>query len=274
MLVRDAATLMLLRDAPELEVFMLRRSPKSVFAAGAHVFPGGGVEVADSAPGVAGRVSGVDDTAASAALGLAGRGLAFWVAAIRETFEEAGLLLAAPRSGVAVSSQRLDAHRTSLNAGDASWAEILDAEDLVMDGGALRVLAHFLTPEGAPRRYDTWFFVATAPEGQEGVHDDGEVVHSEWVRPVVALERRQRNEIDMIPPTVCSLMCLARFGTAAEVLAAADTAAAAPNSPPLVVTDMSGERIALDPDELSVAMPGWKPLGNRPDVGFEQEGAA
>lgn len=273
MLVRDAATLMLLRDAPDLEVFMLRRSPESVFAAGAYVFPGGAVEAADSTPGISGRLAGVDDESASAALGVQGRGLAFWVAAIRETFEEAGLLLAAPKSGVSVDPQRLDAHRASLNAGDTCWAEVLDAEDLVMDGGALRLFAHFLTPEGAPRRYDTWFFAAATPEGQVGMHDNGEAVHSEWVRPAVALERQERSEIELIAPTICSLMWLARFEKTTEVLAAAD-AAAAPNSTPLVVTDMSGERIALDADELSVAVPGWRPLGCRPDLGSKQEGVA
>ena len=274
MLVRDAATVMLLRDAPDLEVFMLRRSPETVFASGAYVFPGGAVDADDSSHHLSERVAGVDDAAASGALGMPGGGLAFWVAAIRETFEEAGLLLAGPRSGGAVDRERIDSHRTSLNAGEASWSEVLDAEDLVMEGGALRLFAHFLTPEGAPRRYDTWFFAAATPEGQHGVHDDGEAVHSEWVRPVDALERQSRNEIDLILPTVCSLRWLARFASAAEVLAAADAAAVTPDSPPLVVTDIFGERIALDADELSGAVPGWRPLDTWPDLGSEQEGVA
>lgn len=253
---------------------MLRRNPESVFAAGAYVFPGGAVEAADSTPGLSGRICGVDDGAASAALGVQGRGLAFWVAAIRETFEEAGLLLAAPRSGAAVDAQRLDGHRRALNAGHTSWAEVLDAEDLVMDGGALRLFAHFLTPEGAPRRYDTWFFAAATPEGQVGTHDNGEAVHSEWTRPAVALQRHERSEIELIAPTICSLTWLARFETTAQALAAADAAAVAANRPPLVVADMSGERIALDAGERAVAAPGWRPLGDRPDICSEQEGVA
>jgi len=252
---------------------MLRRSPESVFAAGAYVFPGGAVDSADSAHGLSNRISGVDDGVADRALGRPGRGLAFWVAAIRETFEEAGLLLAAPPSDAAVDRPRLDAHRASLNAGATSWAEVLDAENLIMDGGALRVFAHFLTPAGAPRRYDTWFFAAAAPDDQEGMHDHGEAVDSEWVRPAAALARRERNEIDLISPTICCLASLARFGTTAEVLAAAD-ASAVPLSAPLVVADMFGERIALDADEISSAVPGWRPLDGGPAVRSEQEGVA
>ncbi len=279
MLVRDAATVMLLRDAPDLEVFMLRRSPETVFASGAYVFPGGAVDGGDSAHVVTGRVTGVDDAAASRALGLSGGGLAFWVAAIRETFEEAGLLLASTRSGSAADAGRLDVHRRSLNAGEASWSEILDSEDLEMEGGALRVFAHFFTPVGAPRRYDTWFFAAPAPEGQEGVHDDGEAVHSEWVRPADALARHERDEIDLISPTICCLRWLHRLGGTAEVLAAADAAASSPRCAPLVVADSFGERIALDAQEMTVAVPGWRPLGDFvgsrfAEMGSEREGVA
>ncbi|MCZ7535431.1 MAG: NUDIX domain-containing protein [Acidimicrobiia bacterium] len=276
MLVRNAATVMLLRDAPDLEVFMLRRSPETIFASGAYVYPGGAVDVADSAHAVSGRVTGVDDGAASRSLGLPGGGLAFWVAAIRETFEEAGLLLASTRSGTSADADRLDAHRRSLNSGEVSWSEILDSEDLVMEGGALRVFAHFLTPAGAPRRYDTWFFAAAAPEGQEGVHDDGEAVHSEWVRPSDALARNERADIELIMPTIRSLRWLERFETTAAVLAAADAAASASaqDRAPLVVSDTFGERIALDDDEMAVAVPGWRPLSTWTDAGSEREGVA
>lgn len=274
MLVRDAATVMLLRDAPDLEVFMLRRNPMSVFAAGAYVFPGGAVDVGDSATSVAARVSGIDEEAAGRSLALREGALAFWVAAIRETFEEAGLLLAEPRSGSPFEAGRIEELRRDLNAGEASWEAMLESEDLVMRGGDLKVFAHFLTPEGAPRRYDTWFFAAPAPSGQVGAHDDGEAVHSEWVTPSSALDRYRSGGLEMISPTLFSLGWLSRFGSAAEVLAAADAAAPSTVSAPLVVPEGFGERIALDDAERSAAVPGWRPLSMRYEMVLDSEGVA
>lgn len=273
MTVRDAATVMILRDAPTLEVFMLRRSPDTVFAGGAYVFPGGAVDPHDAAPAVATRIDGLDDAAASRALALPGGGLAVWTAAIRETFEESGLLLAEPRSGRSPDRARLEEHRRALNSGETSWPDILDAEDLVMRGSELRVVAHFLTPPGAPRRYDTWFFAAPAPEGQHGVHDNGEAVDSAWIRPGEALEMGARDEIELIAPTIFTLRWLARFDTADEVLDAADRATSGGGSPPLVVSEGLGERIALDETERSNAAPGWMPLSPLM-AGLEREGVA
>jgi 8-oxo-dGTP pyrophosphatase MutT (NUDIX family) len=245
----------LLRDRPSLEVFVLRRNPDAAFGPGASVFPGGGVDPADRDPALARRTTGLDEAAATRRLGDGGAGLAHWHAAARECFEEAGLLLARHRtSGEAPDhadpdvADRLVTLRHALNRGDITWAEVLDAEDLLLDARDLRVLAHWLTPEGAPRRYDTWFFVAPAPDGQDGVHDDVELVASGWVAPADALARRERGEIDLIFPTWRTLLLLARYDHAHDLLAELDDAVAADGSVP-VVREGSGERVRLRGDD-------------------------
>ena len=202
--VREAATVMLVRDAPELEVFMLRRNPESVFAGGAYVFPGGAVDPDDRALG--------DD-------------FRFWVAAVRETFEEAGVLLA--RSGTDAATPfdasrdaiaRLAGDRLELLAGAASFAAVLDAHGARVDLGALVPFARWITPEPSPRRFDTWFFAAAAPDGHAYEHDHSEAVASEWIRPADALARARAGDIQLIYPTVRTLLVMARYSSASEFL--------------------------------------------------------
>jgi 8-oxo-dGTP pyrophosphatase MutT (NUDIX family) len=222
---RDAATVMLVRDAPELEVFMLRRNLRSGFVAGAYVFPGGAVDDDDADPELLARVDGLDAASADARLDAGPRALRFWVAAIRESFEEAGVLLArhaGSRDPVDVSARdtaaMLDEDRRALIAGDRTFLDIVRARDLVLDVGALEVFSRWITPAGAPRRYDTWFFVAPAPAGHAYVHDDDETVASAWVRPGDALELARRDEIQLIFPTYRSLQVISRYTTAADLL--------------------------------------------------------
>lgn len=256
---------MFLRDRPDLHVFMVRRNPASVFAAGAYVFPGGAIDAADADPRLHRRLVGLDDPRASRLLSMPSGALAYWVAAAREAFEESALLVARPAAedrppltDPAVWS-RLDGHRRELNAGGRTFAEVLVAEDLVVDAGGLHPVSRFLTPEGAPRRYDTWFFVSAAPEGQEGGHDDAELVDSEWVRPLDALARHERGEIDLIAPTIVMLRLLARYEASAEFVAAAAAGVTA-GGEALVVDDFFGERLALTDAERSSAAAGWRSL--------------
>src|SRR5581483_2715225 len=151
---RDAATVMLVRDTPDLHVFMLRRSPRSAFVAGAYVFPGGAVDDEDAEPAMLRRCHGRDPADADRMLATPGA-LRFWVAAIRESFEEAGVLLARDGAGNPVDVD----------------APVLDGHGAVLDAGALAPIGHWITPAPAPRRYDTWFFVAPAPEGHVYEHD-------------------------------------------------------------------------------------------------------
>ena len=246
---REAATVMLVRDAPQLEVFMLRRNLAVEFMGGAYVFPGGAVDAGDRAPELLGRCHGRDDSSASTQLGMHAGGMGFWVAAIRETFEEAGVLLArSAATGRAVDlddpsvAARLEAARRAVGAGERSFVEVVQDEDLLLDAGALHLFSHWITPAESPRRYDTWFFVAAAPEGHAYLHDDSETVASVWIRPHDALARAERGELEIIFPTMRNLEQLGRFPTAGDLLEAVTA------SEPRVVADEGGARILLPGD--------------------------
>jgi 8-oxo-dGTP pyrophosphatase MutT (NUDIX family) len=260
--VREAATLLLVADRPDLHVFMLRRNPRSVFSPGASVFPGGAIDPADGDATIARRVLGLDDAVASARLGVRAGGLRVWVAALRETLEEAGIVLARRVPDPAA----LAVARVALNTGERALADVLAAHDLVLDAGDVHLFSHWLTPEGAPRRYDTWFLVAPAPEAQEGSHDDGELVHSEWVRPADAIARHERGDIELIFPTYRTLRVLEAFATSTALLDAVRAANVDPTQPPLVVADASGQRVALDDAERADATRGWRTLTSQPHV--------
>jgi 8-oxo-dGTP pyrophosphatase MutT (NUDIX family) len=240
---------MLVRDAPRLEVFMLRRTLAAEFMGGAYVFPGGAVDAGDRAPELLGRSHGRDDSAASTQLGLHAGGLGFWVAAIREAFEEAGVLLArSVANGLPVdlgdqsTAARLETARGAVGRGERPFVEVVEQEGLLLDAGALHLFSHWITPPGAPRRYDTWFFVAAAPEGHAYLHDDSETVASVWARPADALAAAERGELEIIFPTMRNLEQLARFETASELLDAVTA------SEPRVVADAGGARILLPGD--------------------------
>lgn len=258
---------MLVDDRPDLHVFMLRRNPRSVFGPGAFVFPGGAIDPADSDETATLRVVGLDDREASARLGLASGGLRVWIGALREAFEEAGILLAAPEAtGTVSGAPDLERARVRLNAGEVNFTEVLSRSGLVLDLSEVFLFAHWLTPEGSPRRYDTWFFVAPAPRGQEGSHDDAELVHSEWVRPSDALARFAAGELDLIFPTLRTLRVLESFDTAAELLDDVRRANHESDRPPLVVADASGRRVALRGDDGAVAVRGWPVLTSQREL--------
>lgn len=256
MVVRDAATVMLVRDGPSggVEVLLLRRSLRSDFVGGAHVFPGGAVDPADADPAFGRLCVGGSDTGCSVRLGLAKDGLAFWVAAVRECFEEAGVLLARrPDDAHLVSfadpadAARFAAHRAAVDGG-RPFSEVLAAEGLVLDIARLHHVSHWVTPEGAPRRYDTRFFVAAAPPHQVPRHDDGETIASTWIEPAQALARHRHGDLDLVLPTIRNLELLASFATVDEVLATARAIEAVPTIRPRVVPEGAGTRILLPGD--------------------------
>ncbi len=236
---------MLVRDAPDLEVFVQRRNLDSVWIAGATIFPGGAVDADDRASSWAERCVGWDDTRASAALDVADGGLGFLVGAVRETFEEAGVLLARDRAGrvVDAGAEHLVHARDDLNAGRSGFAEFIATHDLTLATDELHVVSHWVTPRGSPRRYSTWFFLAAAPPGAY-VHDDNELIASAWIRPVDALAAEVAGEIELILPTRKNLELLTRFDSVGAALAAAR--AAHQEGPPNFVTESrAGRRIAL-----------------------------
>jgi 8-oxo-dGTP pyrophosphatase MutT (NUDIX family) len=239
---RDGATVMLVRDGPggdrPLEVFMLRRHPSTAFGS-VHVFPGGVVDATDHAPALDPRCPGLSDAEASARLGIERGGRAFWIAAIRESFEEAGVLLARDGDGQPIRfdghpdvQARFDGHRRAVHAGERTLLDVVEAEELVLAVDGVRYVAHWITPEGEPKRFDTRFFLARAPEGQAYAHDEAELIGSEWVRPADALQRHASGDFPMIGPTTACLRDIGRFATCDELLADHElTQAGAPRGP-------------------------------------------
>jgi 8-oxo-dGTP pyrophosphatase MutT (NUDIX family) len=261
--VRPAATVMLLADRPELEVLMLRRRHSSRFVGGMSLFPGGGVDAQDAHPALAARCAALSERDASRCLGLAQGGLAYWVAGVRETFEEAGVLLARdPRTGRSLDlsdaelARRFAAHRRALDAGTLSLEAILRSEGLALSLESMCYAARWITPPGPVRRYDTRFFVAPMPAGQVPEHDGGEAERAEWLRPADALARFAEGRLRMLPPTVGMLRILAGFARSGEALAAAAAAQAGPDYPARLAGSREAWRVLLpgDPDDAAEAV--------------------
>ena len=274
--IRDAATVMLVRDEPHgMEVFMLRRNLNSDFVGGAYVFPGGAVDEADRHADLSRICQGRTDEEASDQLDIPEGGLAYWVAAVRECFEEAGVLLAVPDGSEhvisfadAATAARFTTHRHDVDNGRRRLIEVCEEEGLRLDVDRIHYFSHWITPEGPPRRYDTRFFVAAAPPEQVPLHDDRETIANLWVRPQDALERHQRGELDLILPTIKNLEAIGRFDRSADLLAHAATISNVPAILPRIVDDGGGMRILLpdDPgyDEAVGAIPAGTPMPGRP----------
>ncbi len=217
---RAAATMMLLRQKPaEFEIFMMVRHDQIDFAYGALVFPGGSVDVSDRE--LLGRpelftTGGISDPTL---LGLR-------VAAIRETFEESGILLARPQGSqelvsVGRASQVEATHREALCEGKIKFAQMLAEAKLVLALDLLVPYAHWITPAGLPKRFDTHFFLALAPADQVGAHDGRESVDSVWVSPRAALEGAASGRFKLLFPTTRNLIKLGTQPSAAQAIAAA-----------------------------------------------------
>lgn len=256
--IRAAATVMLVRDAAPaetggksgtdhgIEVFMLRRTGNASFGAGMYVFPGGRVDDVDHADEIAPFCDGLDDAAASGQLGIGKGGLAYWVAAIRECFEEAGILLAERRDGAPIDLDENERH--AVHDGTLSMVELCKRHDLVLDLSTTQYVDHWLTPVGEKRRFDTRFFVTEAPADQDGAHDDKETTDSLWIRPEVALEMHQAGELMMMPPTIHNLVRLTDSATAGDAVAAGK----ARTDIPCILPKLK----SIDGGKITIAMPG------------------
>ncbi|MFZ9721025.1 MAG: NUDIX hydrolase [Ilumatobacteraceae bacterium] len=228
--LRPAATVMLLRDTPtDLEVFMMQRTTSAAFASGMYVFPGGRVDDVDGAAELNDLCDGLSDAEASDLLRVPRGGLAYWVAAIRESFEEAGVLLARDHSGDFVKledpevQRRFAVARHAVHEGSLSLADFCREERLRLAVDTIRYVSHWITPVGEARRFDTRFFVAVSPPAQDPLHDDQETIDSLWVTPNEALLRAKRGDLAMIPPTVANLQFLAPHHTTRDAVAAAQS---------------------------------------------------
>jgi 8-oxo-dGTP pyrophosphatase MutT (NUDIX family) len=238
---RDAATVALVRDGADgLEAYLLRRVRAMAFAGGAHVFPGGSVDPADRAAATDVAWAGPAPSWWATAFGTDEvTALALVCAAVRETFEEAGVLLAGPSADELVADVDDDgweAERRALEAGEVSLSQVLSRRGLVLRADLLTPMAHWITPEPEPKRFDTRFFLAALPSGQSCRDVGGEADARLWVPVRRALD----DGLTLMPPTRAMLTDLARFGDVASALAARRSIS--PVMPSLV---LDGDRIRI-----------------------------
>jgi 8-oxo-dGTP pyrophosphatase MutT (NUDIX family) len=211
---KDAATVMLVRDGTDgMEVFMLRRNLESAPWGGLYLFPGGAVDEEDRHADLEAICRGRSDNQASAILGVDAGGLAFWVAAVRECFEEAGVLLVEGDL-----PDGMDEFRVAIESGELRLVDLCKKYQLEITADAIQYVSQWITPAGAPRRYDTRFFVAASPPDQVPRHDDREAIAHLWVHPTEALDRQRAGELDMLPPTIENLRSISRFGKVNDLL--------------------------------------------------------
>ena len=229
--VRNAATVLILDERPDLHVLMLKRNARSVFVGDMWVFPGGAVDPDDGTAEADAVVAGRTDSECSAELGIGSGGIAYWVAVLRETFEEAGVLIARHGADGEIIdfsdpevAARFAAHRDVVNATESVFVDVVTSEGLALDGAGVHYVANWVTPLGPPRRYDTRFFVTAMPSGQVPLHDNDEAVHHEWVRAADALAASEAGEMIMMTPTLSMLQRLATFSSVDEALASAASA--------------------------------------------------
>jgi len=239
---RPAATAVLLRDGERgLEVLMLRRHAASGFVPGAFVFPGGRVDAADADPALPMRTDGLPPAGS-------GPVAAYWFAAIREVFEETGVLLARG-AGHGPTCASLDpslaAWREELMEERGTLAGLAETLGLRLAADRMVPCAHWITPVAEPRRYDTRFFLAHMPEGCVAVADAREMTEAIWLAPVDALARFQEGRMPMVFPTVATLESLVAHRTAEGALDAFRSRAIVPILPRLVRTAV-GVSIVID----------------------------
>ena len=223
---------MLLRPCPGegeegIEVLLVLRNRKSSFVPGYYVYPGGVIDAEDYGPDMERFVEGLDRHKAASLLGdmqRADKALGVWVAAVRETFEEAGLLLARRRDGspLALTTEeernRFGRYRQSLVKKEMAFSSILEMEKLVLFSEDLYYFSHWITPEPLPKRYDVRFFMAAHPTGQCVSHDGVELTSHVWIRPLEALRQYDEGKIGMVLPQIMTLRELGRFRTVEEAL--------------------------------------------------------
>ncbi len=220
-----AATILLLRDGPEgLEVFMVVRHHQIDFASGALVFPGGKLDRQDEDERVLSRLAAYPESTPIQSK--------LRAAAIREVFEESGILLARDRLGAALTPDRLsEAWRAGLNAQSLTMAEIVATGDLTLASDDLVHYSHWITPPMMPKRFDTHFYLARVPAGQIADHDGHENVDSVWIRPKQVIQDAENNTRTVIFPTLSNVVRLAQYNSVAAAFAGAQARSVEPIMP-------------------------------------------
>ena len=255
--IRNASTVVLARDSQAgPEVFMLERNVKSEFVSGAYVFPGGAVDRHDTHQRLEQICVGLTDAVASAATGLSTGGLGFWVAAIRECFEECGVLVATGVEGPISFDEpglaaRFTEHRDRLNQRDLSFSEICVEEKLSLPVDSLTYFSRWLTPAGMPKRFDTCFFICRMPANQTPLHDGHETVSGLWVSPADALLKGELGEIKLVPATIKTLEQMAGYPSVDALIAGCTPAGDVPIICPQIIRDQQGK-----PVKVRIPLPG------------------
>jgi 8-oxo-dGTP pyrophosphatase MutT (NUDIX family) len=255
---RRAATLVVVRDAPAgLEVLLLRRAEKGDHNSGAWVFPGGLLDAADRRCHAA--CSGIDDAIASERLGVAEGGLDYYIAAVRECFEEAGLLFAVDAHDrmVAIHGEtgaRLQALRSELHGGACEFADLCRDFGLRVAADRLFYIAHWVTPVGRAKRFDTRFFLAVLPRGQRSRHDAVETLDQAWLTPAEALA--PENSRKLMTPTRSVIATISRFADTDSLLAWARS----PREVATVLPRLGMDRHGLRP--VQQHDPAWAEVGH------------
>ena len=226
---QKATTIILLREdhSKGFEVFLLKRHEKSSFMAGNYVYPGGRIDREDHNLEICPSCKGISPEEAQQVLGgtlSPEESLAYWIAGIRELFEEAGVLLAYDQQGDPFTlknreqEERFFNYRDLLQKGKMTLCQLAQQEHLFLALDQIRYYAHWITPEARPQRFDTYFFVARHPVGQEAIHDQKETTAGTWITPKDALKENLIGEVILSPPTLKTLEDLSRFKTIDEVL--------------------------------------------------------
>ncbi|AMQ89257.1 MBL fold metallo-hydrolase [Marinobacter sp. LQ44] len=246
--IRPAATLVLTRDTENgIEVLLLQRTWEAIFLPGYYVFPGGAVNEQESEAQP--HVVGVEDADISQTMSLDEGGADYMLAAVRECFEEAGVLLAQDGSGQLIGADHpVLGERQALFREEVSLAQLCEKHGLVVPLDRLAYLSHWVTPPGPPRRFDTRFFVAVAPEGQRAGHDGQETIDHVWMSPAQALEEHRAGQRLLGLPTIRTLRVLCDFSSTAELMRHAHA-----NPPEAFPTDpwpalRKGKPVMLEPN--------------------------
>ena len=258
---KPAATVVLARDAKQggIEIFLVQRHGSMGFMGGVHVFPGGKVSASDTTERMRARVDDADDAAAHALWGEgveADGNVSRAVAAVRETFEESGILLAHDTRGIAVGVTLGEA-RMRLLAGE-DFATLLQSAGMSLRLSMLVPLSRWITPESEPMRFDTNFYVARLPEGQDASHDLKESIGSGWLRPADALLASTEGRIRLAPPTTRTLESLRDVASVEAALALSSS-----RPPPVILPILR----TLD-NEVVVLYPG-DPEHPNPEAAFD-----
>ena len=215
--IKPAATVILMREEikGDFEIFMVKRSSRSTFGS-LYVFPGGKLDPEDSENDLYPFCEGMNNEEASKQLGIKDNGLSFWIACIRECFEEVGVLLTNPDDSILQDTYKLTKLRKELNNKEITFKEICVSESLRLRTKNIVPCAHWITPDIETKRFDTRFFLAKVNAKQLASHDGFELTESFWIKPADALAKLKNGEMNMILPTIKNIEKLAEFSSSTE----------------------------------------------------------